>query len=143
MVFGTASGFGTVDGNGRAVIDLANAGSSFTATQGFVIQGDAAGDSAGRSVSSAGDVNGDGFADLIIGAPYGDAGRRRLAGQAYVIFGTAAGFGTVDLAGRAVISLSNLDRRPGLHHPGRRRRRPCRMERHRRPATSTATASTT
>ena len=45
--------------------------SSLDATQGFIILGDAAYGSAGRSVSSAGDVNGDGFADLIVGAPYG------------------------------------------------------------------------
>src|SRR5688500_16997972 len=73
------------------VIDLTNLGS-----QGFIIQGDAAGDTAGRSVSSAGDVNGDGFDDLIVGAPYGDNGGD-TAGEAYVIFGKAGAFGTIDL----------------------------------------------
>ena len=47
------------------VIDL----TTLSAAQGFIIQGDAAGDQAGFSVSSAGDVNGDGFDDLIVGAP--------------------------------------------------------------------------
>jgi hypothetical protein len=37
-------------------------------TGGFVINGEAAGDRSGWSVSSAGDVNGDGLDDLIIGA---------------------------------------------------------------------------
>jgi len=42
--------------------------------------GEAENDTAGRSVASAGDVNGDGVDDLIIGAPHNDTGgegRRR------------------------------------------------------------------
>ena len=37
-------------------------------TNGFVVNGQA-GDNSGSSVASAGDVNGDGIADLVIGAP--------------------------------------------------------------------------
>ncbi|MEP2927352.1 MAG: hypothetical protein ABJP31_25070, partial [Bauldia litoralis] len=107
VVFGTASGFGTVDGTGRSVIDLSNVGSSFTAATGFIIQGDEAADQTGYSVSSAGDVNGDGFDDLIVGARQGDDGGGQ-AGEAYVVFGTASGFGTVDSSGRSVIDLSNV-----------------------------------
>ena len=44
MVFGTASGFGTLDAAGRAVIDVA----SLTVAQGFVIEGEADFDRAGR-----------------------------------------------------------------------------------------------
>ncbi len=101
MVFGSASGFGS-DVGGRQVIDL----TTLSAAQGFIIQGDAAGDQAGRSVSSAGDVNGDGFDDLIVGAPFGDDGGTD-AGEAYVVFGTASGFGT-DVGGRQVIDLTTL-----------------------------------
>ena len=47
-----------------AEIDL----SSLDGSNGFKLSGVAAGDYSGRSVASAGDVNGDGFADLIVGA---------------------------------------------------------------------------
>ena len=46
-------------------------------TNGFKITGETADDRAGRSVSSAGDINGDGFADLIVGANGNDAGGSR------------------------------------------------------------------
>ena len=58
-----------------------------------------AGDCSGRSVAGAGDVNGDGFADLIIGAPWADPGGDYNAGESYVVFGRASGFGaSLDLA---------------------------------------------
>lgn len=53
---------------------------------GFRLDGVAAGDSAGRSAAAAGDVNGDGRDDVIIGAPY--AGNHQ--GAAYVVLGRAA-----------------------------------------------------
>lgn len=79
-----------------AAIDL----STLSAQQGFFVQRDAAGDFTGRSVSSAGDVNGDGIDDLIIGAPQGDnAGDN--AGEAYVIYGLAG-------TSRGTVALSSL-----------------------------------
>ena len=77
VLLGRASGFGT--------IDLAN----LSPDDGFILRGDAAGDRAGFSVSGGADVNGDGIADIIVGAPYGDGGGMD-AGAAYVIFGTRA-----------------------------------------------------
>ena len=46
----------------------------------------------GSSVSSAGDVNGDGFDDLIIGAPYADSNGYFRNGQSYVVFGNSGGW---------------------------------------------------
>jgi hypothetical protein len=55
----------------------------------------------GTSVASAGDVNGDGFADLVVGAPnYGST----TAGHAYVYLGSATGLPTT-----ASATLTNPD----------------------------------
>ena len=51
---------------------------------GFVINGEAEADYSGNSVSSAGDVNGDGLADLIIGAYMADH-NGGSSGSTYVI----------------------------------------------------------
>src|SRR5262245_27832231 len=79
-------------------IDLTNVAAG---TGGFVIYGQDAGDRSGVSVASAGDINGDGYDDLIIGARYADgAGNtRNVAGDSYVVFGKASGFAAaIDLA---------------------------------------------
>ncbi len=54
-----------------------------------VFSGEAAGDAAGTSVSIGGDVNGDGYADLLIGAPNADQASTDN-GQAYIVFGDPA-----------------------------------------------------
>jgi hypothetical protein len=70
---------------------------------GFVIRGIDGNDESGWSVSGAGDVNGDGIDDLLIGAPV--AGAHRFgdrAGETYVVFGHTTGF-------PAAFDLSSLD----------------------------------
>ena len=52
----------------------------------YVFTGEGADDRLGWSVASAGDVNGDGFADLIVGAPQNNAGGL-YAGRTYVFSG--------------------------------------------------------
>jgi hypothetical protein len=44
-------------------------------------------DRSGFSVSSAGDVNGDGLDDLIVGAKYADLSDKLNTGKSYIIFG--------------------------------------------------------
>ena len=60
--------------------------SSLNGTHGFRITGVADGDGSGRSVSAAGDINGDGVADLIIGADGADP-NGNYSGASYVVFG--------------------------------------------------------
>jgi hypothetical protein len=60
---------------------------------GFAIIGQGADDMSGYTVSAAGDVNGDGLADLIVGAYGYDAANSALVetGRAYIIFGSKGG----------------------------------------------------
>ncbi len=89
VVFGKASGF-------DAVVNLAN----LDGTNGFAMNG-LAGDELGSSVSNAGDVNGDGFGDILIGARGAD-NNGVDSGSVYVIFGKSTGFSaTLDLANLA------------------------------------------
>jgi Ca2+-binding RTX toxin-like protein len=100
VVFGKASGFG-------ANLNL----SALNGTNGFRISGVAAGDWSGYSVSSAGDVNGDGFDDLLISAPRADPNGIDSAGANYVVFGKASGFG-------ANFNLSTLNGKNGFRLQG-------------------------
>src|SRR5687768_6061377 len=66
-------------------------------TGGFVINGQCAGDESGFSVAGAGDVNGDGLADLIVGAADSDPAAGENAGRSYVVLGTT-GTTAIDLS---------------------------------------------
>ncbi len=63
--------------------------SSLNGVNGFVINGVAGGDRSGISVSVAGDINGDGIEDVIVGASSGGSG---FGGESYVVFGNINGF---------------------------------------------------
>jgi hypothetical protein len=92
VVFGSRSGF-------TSLFSL----SSLNGANGFVINGINSDDYSGRSVSTAGDVNGDGIADIIIGA----RNANQSAGQAYVVFGSSKGFASPS-------SLSGLNGQNGF-----------------------------
>ena len=80
-------------------------------TNGFALEGVAASDQFGRSVSTGGDINGDGYDDLIIGAMTADPNGNSEAGESYVVFGSAAGFG-------ASFDMSTLDGTNGFAMKG-------------------------
>ena len=88
VVFGKSTGF-------TASFDL----STLNGLNGFRLIGVDSGDRSGFSVSAAGDVNGDGFDDIIISANLASPGGQEYAGESYVVFGKAAGFAAaIDLA---------------------------------------------
>ncbi len=88
LVFGRADGF-------EARLDLG----TLDGTDGFVMEGLAAFDGTGRSVAGAGDVNGDGFDDILVGARYADPGDAGGEGTAYLVYGRAGPFdASLDLA---------------------------------------------
>jgi len=82
-------------------------------SNGFVLNGIDSGDISGTSVSSAGDVNGDGIDDFIIGADRADQSGLSSAGESYVIFG-AIGLGQGGAGTAGVIELSSLNGSNGL-----------------------------
>ena len=92
---------GKADG---AAVDLADiiAGSG-----GWVVNGAGTGDYAGRSVSSAGDVNGDGVDDIVIGADRGSPTGAPDAGKSYVVFGPATSV-LGDLDGDGIVGINDF-----------------------------------
>jgi hypothetical protein len=73
---------------GKADNTAINLSAIASGTGGFIINGENFIDNSGYSVSTAGDVNGDGLDDLIIGAPNANLSGRIDAGKSYVVFGT-------------------------------------------------------
>lgn len=96
VIFGNRGGFGSI-------FNLTNLNGS----NGFTVPGLTAGDYLGKSVSTAGDMNGDGISDLVLGAYQANF----TVGASYVIFGTRAGFGSI-------FNLANLNGSNGFKVPG-------------------------
>ncbi|HYE45024.1 MAG TPA: hypothetical protein VEA44_04540, partial [Caulobacter sp.] len=103
VIFGTAAGFA---GN----IDV----STLNGANGFKMPAAATYDYAGTSVANAGDVNGDGIDDIIVGAMGADPGGSN-SGAAYIVYGrntaVAGNFG-------ATVSLGGLNGTAGFRISG-------------------------
>ncbi len=95
MVYGTSAGFG-------ASFEL----SSLNGTNGFRINGASAGDNIGSIIASAGDIDGDGKSDVIIGAPKAEAN----AGSVILLFGASSS--------ESVLELSSLNGTNGFRING-------------------------
>jgi len=103
VVFGNSEGF-------NASLNL----SELNGSNGFVLNGIDRRDFSGRSVSGAGDINGDGIDDLIIGANRADPNGNIYAGETYVVFGNSEGFNASlelsELNGSNGFVLNGIDR---------------------------------
>ena len=106
----------TTTGRGYVVFGSANIGqtgplslSSLNGTNDFKLNGETASDAAGGyGVSSAGDINGDGYADLLTGA----YAHNSNTGRSYVIFGGFA------VGNNGFVSLANLNGHNGFKLDG-------------------------
>ena len=92
--------FGKTSGDPVQLRDIDNPDNN----NGFVINGVNVDDHSGRSVSAAGDVNGDGLDDILIGAEQVDSNEDRNIGASYVVFGKADG---------AIVELSDIEEENG------------------------------
>jgi hypothetical protein len=103
---GYSSDYGPVDGRAYVVFGKTSLRSSSTLTltslsgsNGFILKAGGATDLAGTSVSITGDINGDGYDDILVGAP-----TETYNGHAYVIFGASS-----------IIVPTNLDALNGVN----------------------------
>ncbi len=77
--------------SGTATIFHGNSGGISLAGVSVRLRGAAVGDGFGWSVARAGDVNQDGYSDVIVGAPFAEVAQNPSAGTASVFLGTMAG----------------------------------------------------
>jgi len=94
IFFGASNFSGTKNLGGGESADVTILGKAASDFLGGVIGGTS------RSVASAGDVNGDGIHDFIVGAYQNDDGASGTdMGAAYIVFGSTSLSGTIDISG--------------------------------------------
>lgn len=116
-----AVGVGDTDGDGSAdlaigsrqagsgagavyIVTSVTAGTASLSTATAKLTGGAAGDNAGNQLNNAGDVNGDGYDDVLVGALNYDA-----VGAAFLVLGPMSGTSSLDNAETTIIGLSTQD----------------------------------
>ncbi len=88
-----APGYGNGEANeGRAYLYLGSP-TGLAATPAWTWESNQSGARVCQAVSTAGDINGDGYADVIIGAPHYSSGQAG-EGKAFVFYGSPAGLGS-------------------------------------------------
>jgi len=94
LVIGAPGSHGAGDRTGQ--VQLFHGGPYADAAADLIVLGEVVGDEFGYSVASAGDVNRDGYCDLVVGAPGSDAAGID-SGSAYVFFGGPGADESADL----------------------------------------------
>lgn len=100
VVYGSNTGF-------SASFDL----SALDGTNGYAMTGFGNDANSGFSVSGLGDVNGDGFADVVVGAFRASPNNLAFAGQSYVVFGDGTGH-------NGLLNLANMNGTNGFSIDG-------------------------
>jgi hypothetical protein len=120
LIGASAATFGGGSFNTGAAYVVFGAGTPFAASfdlatldgsNGFELRGVAGGDFTGEAVAGAGDVNGDGVRDLLVGAFGADPMGRNFAGSTYLVFGRSTGF-------PALLAPASLDGTNGVRIDG-------------------------
>jgi len=78
------------------------------ATPARTLSGESVGDLFGSAVSLAGDVNGDGYTDIVVGAPYFDNATFPFEGKVYVYHGSSTGLPATASFSRVIQSSNAL-----------------------------------
>lgn len=88
--------------------------STLNGTNGVRLDGIDVDDLCGWIVAGAGDANGDGIADILVGARFADPGGNSDAGEAYLVYGSASGIGIGGTLALATLNGSNGVRFDGI-----------------------------
>ncbi len=110
LVIGAKQEGTAADDAGAAYLVLGPVGGTLVlSTANAKLLGESAGAAAGHSVAGAGDVDGDGYDDLLIGAP-GESAGANAAGAAYFVKGPVVGEHSLSTAITRIVGLDNGDR---------------------------------